>query len=62
MRNGLKHLSFRINPELLKKFNYVAAYDDRSMNWYMTKMIQACVDKFEVKHGKIELDEEETKS
>ena len=59
MSKNIKHLSLRITPELLRKFDYVARYDDRSMNWYMTKMITACVAKFEAKHGVIEFDEEE---
>lgn len=59
MKKDIKHLSLRVSPELLKKFEYVARYDDRSMNWMMTKMIIACVAKFEAKHGKIELTGEE---
>lgn len=30
-----KHLSLRIDEDLLRKFEYVAKYDDRSMNWYL---------------------------
>jgi len=58
MKSYNKNLSLKIDPELLKKFRYVARYDDRSMNWYMTKMISACVAKFEAKHGIIEFDED----
>ena len=52
-----KHLSLRINPELLRKFDYVAKYDDRSMNWMLLSLIKKCVAEFEEQHGKIELDE-----
>lgn len=52
-----KHLSLRISPELLRKFDYVAGYDDRSMNWMLLSLIKKCVAEFEEQHGKIELDE-----
>ena len=42
-----KHLSLRINPELLRKFDYVAKYDDRSMNWMLLSLIKKCVAEFE---------------
>ncbi|MDR2560126.1 MAG: ribbon-helix-helix domain-containing protein [Oscillospiraceae bacterium] len=60
MEKYVKNLSLKIDPELLKKFRYVARYDDRSMNWYMNKMICNCVAKFEAKHGKIKFDGEES--
>jgi predicted transcriptional regulator len=59
VRKGIKHISFRVSPELLEKFNYVAKYDDRSMNWLMTKLVNNYIAKFEAKHGKIEFGEEE---
>ena len=52
-----KHLSLRITPELLKKFDYVARYDDRSMNWMLLSLVKKCVADFEEQHGKIEIDE-----
>jgi hypothetical protein len=52
-----KHLSLRISPELLKKFDYVAGYDDRSMNWMLLSLIKKCVAEFEEQHGKIDIDE-----
>jgi len=54
-----KHLSLRIDEELLRKFDCVARYDDRSMNWLLIKMIRKCVAEFEQEHGPIVLDEEE---
>jgi predicted transcriptional regulator len=59
MNKNFKNLSLKIDPELLKKFRYVARYDDRSMNWYLNKMIANCVAKFEAKHGAIEFEDEE---
>ncbi len=53
-----KHLSLRIDAELLRKFDYVAKYDDRSMNWLLNAMIRKQVAAFETEHGKIELEEE----
>ena len=35
-----KHLSLRIDEDLLRKFEYVAKYDDRSMNWYLLHLIK----------------------
>ena len=35
MKGKPKHLSLRIDEDLLRKFEYVAKYDDRSMNWYL---------------------------
>jgi len=58
MMADIKHISFRANPELLKKFNYVAKYDDRSMNWLMMRLVSNYIAKFEAKHGKIEFDGE----
>ena len=52
-----KHLSLRITPELLKKFDYVARYDDRSMNWMLLSLIKKCVADFEEQHGKIEIED-----
>jgi len=60
MKKDIKHLSLRVSPELMHKLNYVAAYDDRSMNWLMTKLVSNYVAKFEAKHGKIEFDAEDS--
>lgn len=53
MKKQIKHLSLRIDDELLRKFDYVAKYDDRSMNWYMLHLIKDEIASFEEKHGKI---------
>ena len=59
MKKYVKNLSLKIDPELLKKFRYVANSDDRSMNWLMTKLVRNCISEFEAVHGKIEFEETE---
>ena len=46
-----KHLSLRIDEDLLRKFEYVAKYDDRSMNWYL--LIKNKMADFKKNQGKI---------
>ena len=59
MKKNEKHLSLRIEEELLRRFEYVAKYDDRSMNWMLNNLMRRCIAEFEAEHGKIELTEEE---
>jgi len=60
MRKTEKHLSLRIDPELLRRFDYVARYDDRSMNWLLLQLIRRCITEFEAEHGPIALSEDES--
>ena len=53
MKKNEKHLSLRIEEPLLRRFDYVAKYDDRSMNWMMLSLIRKCIAEFEEKQGKI---------
>ncbi|MBR5287194.1 MAG: hypothetical protein IKU34_01220 [Clostridia bacterium] len=53
---NVKHVSLRIDEELLRKFAYVAEYQDRSMNWMVMNLISKAVKSFEEKHGEIVLD------
>lgn len=53
MKSNKKHLSLRIDPELLRQFDYVSRYDDRSMNRMMLSLIRKCISEFEEIHGKI---------
>ena len=57
MKPNEKHLSLRINSELLRKFDYVAKFDDRSMNWLLLRLVRQCIDEFEQEHGKIKLED-----
>ncbi|MCL2107734.1 MAG: hypothetical protein FWH20_00115 [Oscillospiraceae bacterium] len=59
MKKDLKHLSFRINPDLLGKFGYVSNYENRSMNGALIKLVTDYVAEFEEQHGKIALEFEE---
>lgn len=53
MENNQKHLSLRIDENLLYQFDYVSKYDDRSMNWLLLSLVRKCIAEFEEKHGKI---------
>ncbi len=46
-------LTIKMNVELHNKFQYVAAFDGRSMSKQMLQLISACVREFEEKHGPI---------
>ena len=54
-----KHLSLRIDAELLRRFSYVAEYDGRSMNGAIVYLIRKYVAQFEKNNGPIEHPEEE---
>ncbi len=56
-----KHISIRINEELLKKFHYVARYEDRSASGQIMYLINYCIREFEEKYGEIELPKDEKK-
>jgi len=53
MKKKIKHLSFRIDEDLLRRFEYVAKYDDRSMNWTLLSLVRKCIAEHEEKYGKI---------
>ena len=53
-----KHLSLRIEEKTLRKFDYVARYSDRSMNWMLISMIKRQIAAFESEHRRIEIDDE----
>ena len=53
MGTNERHISLRIKDDLLRQFNYVAKYDDRSMNWMLLSLIRKCIAEFEAAHGKI---------
>ena len=58
MKKNEKHLSLRIDESLLRRFEYVAKFDDRSMNWLLLQLIRKSIAEFETEHGKIKLEEE----
>ena len=53
----IKHISLRIDEELLRKFGYIADSQERSMNWMVLNLISKAVKSFEEKNGKIVLEE-----
>lgn len=53
-----KHISIRIDEDILKKFHYVAKYDDRSASGQIMFLINTCIREFEQKHGEIDLKED----
>lgn len=48
-----KHISIRIDADVLEKFHYVAKYDDRSASGQIMYLINNCIRSFEEKHGTI---------
>lgn len=52
----LKHISIRLEEETLKKFHYIAKYDDRSASGQIMFLINTCIRQFEAKHGEIQID------
>lgn len=50
-----KHLSLRIEEDLLKKFRYVCKYEDRSANNQILYLIKKNIREFEKENGEIEI-------
>lgn len=53
-----KHLSLRIDEEMLRKFRYVCEYEGRSANRQLLIYIRAAIAEFEKAHGPIEPEQE----
>ena len=53
------HLSIRMNSELHDKFQYVAAYEGRSMSGQIIHLLNKCVKEFEKANGPIVLPKDE---
>lgn len=52
---AVKSLSIRIDEEMLNKLHVVADYEGRSANSQILILIRDAIEKYEKKHGKIEL-------
>lgn len=52
-----KHISIRIDEDVLRKFHYVANYEARSASGQIMFLINNCIREFEDRHGKIHLAE-----
>lgn len=57
MPSEIARFTVRTEPELLKKFRYVAEYNARSANRELTVLMKKHIAEFEEAHGKIEIDE-----
>ena len=53
MKKDKTHLSIRMEQQLHDKFQYIAAYEGRSMSGQILHLIQCCVRDFEKEHGEI---------
>jgi len=54
-----KHLSLRIDEEMLRKFRYVCKYEGRSANRQLLIYIRDAIGAFEKEHGPIEPEQTE---
>lgn len=59
--NKSKHISIRIDEDVLQKFHYIAKYEDRSASGHIMFLINNCIREFEEKHGKIDFAEKDKK-
>ncbi len=55
---AIKRLSLRIDSEMLNKLHVVADYEGRSANSQILILIRDCIEKYEEKHGKIEVNKD----
>jgi len=53
---AIKSLSIRIDEEMLNKLHAVANYEGRSANSQILILIRDCIEAYEAKHGKIEIE------
>ncbi len=51
---AVRSVSIRIEEEMLKKLNFVADYEGRSINSHVLVLIRESIRKFEDENGKIE--------
>jgi len=50
----LKHVSVRIDEELLRKLHVVSDYEGRSVNGHILVLVRKSIEQYEKEHGKIE--------
>ena len=53
---AIKSLSIRIDDKMLDKLHVVADYEGRSANSEILILIREAIDKYEEKHGEIQID------
>ena len=49
----LKHISVRIDEELLEKLHVVSDYEGRSINKHILVLVRKSIEQYEKEHGKI---------
>ena len=49
-----KHVSVRIDEELLAKLHVVSDYEGRSVNGHILVLIRKSIEQYEKEHGKID--------
>ncbi len=52
---AIKSLSVRIDDVMLDKLHVVADYEGRSANSQILILVRDCIEKYEEKHGKIQI-------
>lgn len=52
---AIKHLTIRIDENVLHKIHVVADYEGRSANSQILILIRDCIAAYEAEHGEIEL-------
>lgn len=57
----IKNFTLRIDDDMLKKFHSVCRYDGRSANSQLLIYIRNSIERFEQKHGVIDLEATEKK-
>lgn len=57
MPSNMPQFTVRVDPELLRKFRYVAEYNARSANREAELLFKQHVEKFEKENGKIIFDD-----
>ena len=54
-----KHFGLRVDGEILAKFRYVCAYEGRSANSQLIRLMQKFITQYEKEFGEIKLEEPE---
>lgn len=54
MKRDKTHLSIRMDQTMHDKFQFISAYEGRSMSGQILHLIQCCIRDFEKEHGPIE--------
>ena len=53
MKDNFSRYTMRINKVLLSKLNYISAYEGRSTNKQLERVVKKFISDFEAEHGEI---------